>query len=252
MRVVKNRSRRPRFRLPSPAIVVAMLALLAATAGTAIANHGGPHGPAGIVNSLDVQDSSLTGRDIKDRSLTAREFKGGLPRGPRGFRGRQGQPGVPGGPGPKGDPGPQGPPGADGQNGAPGAAGFTKLDYNFVNLTVPTTAGRWRGSVACDAGLRAVGGGGWVSAVHNQGAIVASYPSDGTNPGASDPPIGSTGWSIIFDKYVTTGATTTLQIHVVCAQAQQVTGPSFASVTSSSEASGGAAGAPGAVAPPTP
>ena len=61
---------RRRLRRPSPSLVIAMLALLVATAGPAVANHGGRHGPAGLVNALDVADGSLTGKDIKNKSLT--------------------------------------------------------------------------------------------------------------------------------------------------------------------------------------
>jgi hypothetical protein len=240
-----TRGRRRFVRTPSPATALAALALFVATAGTATAQK--KHFPE--FNGVDIIDNTLTGKDIKDKSLTAREFKGGLPRGQRGPRGL---PGPPGAPGQNGAQGPQGGPGANGQDGAPGAAGFSRLDYNFVNLNVPASAGRWRGSVACDAGLRAVGGGGWVSGVAEQGSIVASYPSDGTNPAGNDPPIGNTGWSVIFDKHVTTGATTTLQVHVVCAQAQQVTGPSSASLTSTSAVSGGSVTAPSDVVLPTP
>jgi hypothetical protein len=216
MPMAKDPSRR-RLRLPSPAIVVAMLALLAATAGTAVANHGGPHGPAGIVNSLDVQDNSLSGRDIKDHSLTAKEFKGGLPRGrrgPRGLPGRMGPPGV-GTQGPKGDPGQKGDPGT---NGAPGKDGFALLDYNATTFNVPTQAGGYYGSVPCDTGLNVVSGGVrslTPTSTTDEHRLVSSYPSTGAN--IVSPPFGTTGWTGYVE--VLTASGTDFTVFVVCAQA---------------------------------
>jgi hypothetical protein len=97
-------------RLPSPAMVIALIALSVAAVETGFAGHGGRHGPPGLVNALDVQNESLTGWDIKNRSLTPADFRGSV-RGPRGPQGAQGAQG------------PQGPPGANGQNGANGAPG---------------------------------------------------------------------------------------------------------------------------------
>jgi hypothetical protein len=108
-----GRSRRR--RLPSPTLVVAMLALLVATAGPAIANHGGRHGPPGLVNALDVADGSLTGKDIKNKSLTPADFKGSV----RGKTGARGATGAQGPQGPQGVQGPQGPQGSQGPPGAP-------------------------------------------------------------------------------------------------------------------------------------
>lgn len=113
-----------RFRLPSPAMVVALIALLVATAGSALAGHGGPH-QRNFVNAVDVQDGSLTGVDIKNKSLTRADFRGSV-RGPRGLRGPPGQNGAQG---PRGDTGPQG---QKGDRGDPGPAG-TALAFAHVN-----------------------------------------------------------------------------------------------------------------------
>jgi hypothetical protein len=55
------------MRRPSPAIVIAVLAL----AGT----WGGPAVAAQLIGSREVRDGSLTARDVKDRSLLGRDMK---------------------------------------------------------------------------------------------------------------------------------------------------------------------------------
>jgi hypothetical protein len=89
---------------PSPAMLVALLALFVALGGTGYA--------ALSITGKDVKNSSLTGKDVKNKSLTKKDFKGSVrgPRGavgPQGPQGAQGQQGVQG---PKGDPGANGSP----------------------------------------------------------------------------------------------------------------------------------------------
>jgi hypothetical protein len=213
MPVVKDPSRRRGLRLPSPAIVIAMLALLAATAGTAIANHGGPHGPAGIVNSLDVQNNSLTGRDIKDKSLTAREFKGGLPRGPRGLRGlpgRMGPPGV-GTQGPKGDPGANGTNGTDGATGPPGPVNLTYA--RLVGTVVAgnnATAGAF---AACPPTAPKPLGGGVVADPAGGIYPIQSAPSGAGGNFNADP----TGW---WGRVINANSSSdTFDVYVICTSA---------------------------------
>ena len=62
-------------------MVIALTARLFATAGTAIANHGGSH-TKNFVNAVDVQDGSLTGIDIKNKSLTMADFRDAARAGP--------------------------------------------------------------------------------------------------------------------------------------------------------------------------
>ena len=108
-----------RWLRPSPAMVVAAIALLASTAGVSYA--------AVQVTGANVKNASLTGRDlknntvtsndVKDRSLLARDFKRGqLRAGPQGPAAQQGLQG------PAGQQGPQGPAGQQGTTGAPGSA----------------------------------------------------------------------------------------------------------------------------------
>jgi hypothetical protein len=117
----RTRGLRGRLRLPSPALVVAMLALIVASAGMATAATQIRHFPSWngvdiIDNSLtgrDIKNSSLTGKDVKNKSLTPKDFRGSVrgPRGPQGSPGANGTNGAQGPKGDKGDQGIQGPPG---------------------------------------------------------------------------------------------------------------------------------------------
>jgi hypothetical protein len=84
-----------RFRLPSPAMVVACLALLVATAGVGTA-------ATIIVTGQNVRNGTLTGADVQNRSLGTVEFTTGAIATLRGRRGAAGRAGVPGPPGPAG------------------------------------------------------------------------------------------------------------------------------------------------------
>lgn len=94
-----------RFRLrppsPSPALLVAVLALVVALGGTSYAAVSlarnsvlSQHIKNGQVKAPDLGTGSVRSRTVKDGSLRARDFKPGqLPAGPAGPRGPQGIPG---------------------------------------------------------------------------------------------------------------------------------------------------------------
>jgi hypothetical protein len=89
-----------RFR-PSPAMVIASLALLLSLAGTSVAAY----------NALPR--NSVTSTQVRDGSLLKKDFRSGqLPIGPRGLRGPAGPAGAAGAAGPAGPAGPTGPSGA--------------------------------------------------------------------------------------------------------------------------------------------
>jgi len=82
---------------PSPALVVAVAALVVALGGTSYA--------AGMIGSADIKDNSIRskdirsdavkGSDVRDGSLKAKDFKAGsLPAGAQGPAGPQGLPGA--------------------------------------------------------------------------------------------------------------------------------------------------------------
>ena len=126
--------------MPSPALIVAMLALFVALTQTGLAARTVELVQAGCncANSSDIVNNSLTSVDIKNGSLLKKDFKKGqIPAGRRGPPGSRGAAGAAGAAGPTGPAGPAGP---SGQNGAPGAPG-TALAYAKVNAdaTIDTT-----------------------------------------------------------------------------------------------------------------
>jgi hypothetical protein len=112
---------RPRLRPPSPSLVVAIIALVVACAGTATAasvliRSSGQVAP-GTINTTDLRD----GRGVSLEDLTRRaRFRLGA------------EPGEPGAEGPRGSQGPAGPRGLTGPPGANGADG-SAIAYAYVN-----------------------------------------------------------------------------------------------------------------------
>ena len=93
-------------RRPSPAMGVALLALIAALGGTSYA---AVKLPKNSVGPTQIRANAVTGAKVKDRSLFSNDFAAGqLPRGPQGPQGAKGESG---GPGPKGETGARGPAG---------------------------------------------------------------------------------------------------------------------------------------------
>ena len=105
------------MRRPSPAFVLALIALIVALSGTGYA--------ATKITSKDVKNNSLTGADIKNNSLRGADIRNGtvgandLKRRLRNqlrVAGANGAPGAPGAQGPAGPQGPTGPTGPAGSN----------------------------------------------------------------------------------------------------------------------------------------
>ncbi|MGA0123005.1 MAG: hypothetical protein ACO3KD_08405, partial [Gaiellales bacterium] len=85
------------MRLPSPAMVVALIALFLALGGTGYAV---TQLPKNSVGTKQLKRNAVTSAKVKDGSLTARDFKAGtLLTGPRGATGPAGPPGGGGGAG---------------------------------------------------------------------------------------------------------------------------------------------------------
>ena len=94
---------RLRYR-PSPAMVVACVALAIALGGTSYA---AINLPANSVGTKQIKNNAVISSKVKNRSLSAVDFKSGqLPRGRVGPAGPAGQPGPTGSPGAAGPAGP--------------------------------------------------------------------------------------------------------------------------------------------------
>ena len=124
----------------SPALIVAMLALLVALTGTAVAT------TSALIGSAQIRNNSITGLDVKNRSLRPIDFRGSVrgSRGLRGLTGPQGSQGAQGVQGPAG-PFPDGDmPGGKTVRGtyALGAKGatvnsWTQISFGFTMATAP-------------------------------------------------------------------------------------------------------------------
>lgn len=126
-------------RRPSPAMVIASLALLLALGGTSIAAVSVVL-PKNSVGTPQLRDNAVNSAKVKNRSLLAVDFKAGeLPAGAQGPAGPAGGAGAQG---PKGD------------QGAPGISGL-----QIVEGTLVSGAGSHIATAACPAGKKAIGGG---------------------------------------------------------------------------------------------
>jgi hypothetical protein len=164
-----------KIRIPSPAMTVALIALLVATTGTAVAGVmiTGANVKNSTLTGIDVKNNTLSGLDVKNGTVTTLDvrngtllpvdFKGGLPAGQQGLPGAQGAVGATG---------------ATGAQGLPGVSGYLR---KFVitgpfNSTSPKT-----GEASCPAGQKLLSGGGrlhHLQAVPPPIAIQESYAAD--------------------------------------------------------------------------
>ena len=152
-----------RLRRPSPAMIVACLALLVALSGTGYAVTKLPPDSVGraqlrdnAVSNAKIADDAVTGEKVRNGTLLKRDFvPGQLSRGPRGFRGPAG---------------PAGPTGAAGPVGAVGVPGSVCVVVAWVvvpgsasDKPTPNTLWVTRGvSVDCASGEKAISAGtGW-------------------------------------------------------------------------------------------
>ncbi|HEX8854863.1 MAG TPA: hypothetical protein VF752_04615 [Thermoleophilaceae bacterium] len=179
--------KRLRLRRPSPGLVVAVIALVCATAGGATA--------ATLITGKQIKNSSITGVDVKNKSLTKADFKGS----------------VTGPPGARGPAGPQGP---------PGSTAFGSLHYVTSGTVANPNGTQSFAEAVCNSDERVVGGG-----VLTSGAFVAdqrvnsSFPSDGT--GNALGAFGTAGWAAFVDNHGTD--TQNFEVWAICAKATAVT-----------------------------
>lgn len=149
---------------PSPAMLVAVVALLAALTGGAVG--------ATLVTGDQIKDGTITGKDVKSGSLTGTQVKNGsLQLNDLSKLARTSLRGEPAGGvagGPAGPQGPQGPAGMQGPVGPQGPAGVVGA---YVRAAMAERVGQFLTAVAkCDEGDIATGGGyapNWVIPVGN-------------------------------------------------------------------------------------
>jgi hypothetical protein len=229
-------------RLPSPALIVASLALAISLGGVSYAAVALPKNSVG---RTQIRNNAVTSKKVKNHSLLARDFKRGqLPSGPQGLTGPQGpqgakgdtgaigpqgdkgekgdagasgaqgekgDPGVPGPPGPqgaKGDPGDPGPAGQKGEKGDPGAPGVAHVVVRHqASQQIPPLGIQGIG-VSCHPGEQATGGG-FDTSVLSDIEVVASKPIFADGDGKP------TGWLAAVDN-LSASQGLTLDVYVIC------------------------------------
>lgn len=153
-----------RWPHPSPALVVACVALAVSIGGTSYAVTALP---LNSVGTAELKDGSVTSGKIMDGSLMAADFAADeLPVGETGLPGVDGAAGPQGPPGPAGPQGAQGPAGQQGPpgpEGEPGQAGAALTSVRSASGVI--APGETQSLVAlCDEGDHATGGGVTVTA----------------------------------------------------------------------------------------
>jgi hypothetical protein len=144
-------------RPPSPALIVAIVALFVAFSGTATA--------ALVMTGKNIKDGTITGKDVKNRTLGTKKLS------KKAVSSLKGQRGPAGPQGPKGDPGAAGAKGDKGEQGDPGLAGRHIVVEDTIGSTSSLSA-----TATCPAGENVIGGGASSSA-STTAAITRSYPT---------------------------------------------------------------------------
>lgn len=189
------------IRMPSPAMMIALIALFVASTGTAVAGAlvTGANVKNNSLTGLDVRNGSLTSLDVRNHSLRPIDFKGKLPAGAQGPQGPQG---------PQGAQGPAGPQGPAGAQGGPGVSGWAK---SFViggpfNSTSPKQT-----DASCPPGKTLLSGGGrlhHLEAAPPPIAIQESYAVD------------SDTWRVVGAETAATAAKWEPVVVIVCANVE--------------------------------
>jgi hypothetical protein len=188
------------FRLhrPSPALVVACIALIVALSGTGYAAVVLPRGSVGTVQ---LKNGAVNSSKVKDSSLTLLDV---APAERAKLKGDAGAAGAKGDTGAKGDKGDKGDKGATGDKGAPGAPGVS--GYVLVEKKASTTNKFLAVQVNCPSGTKPLGGGGGTPTPGAGVSVRNSFPVGGTQPG----------WLVVAEAK-TPGAGWSYEVDAVCA-----------------------------------
>jgi hypothetical protein len=150
------------LKRPSPALVIACLALGVALAGTGVAavsqlapnSVGAAQLRNGAVTNAKIRNRAVTSAKVANRSLLRVDFAPGqLPAGPTG---------------------PQGPAGPAGPAGAPGLSQVERVE----TTTATNAANSKTAQMACPSGKRLIGGGARVNGGSPDTAILQSFPDN--------------------------------------------------------------------------
>jgi hypothetical protein len=210
---------------PSPALVIACIALFVSLGGVSYGLATGSVDTRELknnsVSTRDLRNNSATGIDIKNGSLLRRDFRAGqLPAGP---------------------PGPPGAPGATGRPGAPGDNGFGLLSYaggiaangSSVGVKTLDNGESAEGTVPCPDGTHPTGGDVWAvetateALVPEHRFLVASF----FDIDAANVP---NGWFASLDN--SHGVEITVLVEAICANASQVQTPAATAIRRSAPA----------------
>jgi hypothetical protein len=183
----------PKRFTPTPAMLVALLALFLAAGGVGYA--------ATSIGSGQITNNSIRSADIRDGTLAPKDLAPktrSLLRGTDGARGRTGARGLEG---------------ATGAVGPTSAAGATNVVARTGSFPVSGTTTQ-SGTVQCQPGERATGGGGGIVA-GSERPLLQSGPVDvsGTFPIAAGAV--PTGWRV--EVFNGTGVSQTASVYAVCA-----------------------------------
>ena len=195
-------------RRPSPALVVALVALFVAFSGTATA--------ALVMTGKNIKDGTITGKDVKNRALGTNKLSKSAVTSLKAERGPAG---------PQGAAGPQGPQGEAGVQGPKGDTGVAHITTRIAGIafTANGSMGETKdGAAMCQAGESVVGGGYRLpsasilagSGVVNSFAAVESRPANASGEPAlngQEP----RGWYVEVQKGTDTDGTAA--ITVLCA-----------------------------------
>src|SRR3954447_22938388 len=184
---------------PSGSMAVALIALLVAMSGSAVA--------ASLITSKQIKDGTIQTKDISTNARTALKGNSG-PAGPQGSAGPQGG---------KGDAGAAGANGATGKDGAPGKDGLiSSATVQRTTFSPIADGGTGTQTVSCPSGQKAIGGG-VRSDAYGIGLVEASRPSVGD---FGTPSSGDTfdGWrATVVNPPDIGGASITPDLWVICA-----------------------------------
>lgn len=190
-----------KVRIPSPATMIAAIALLFALSGTAVAGVlvTSAQIQNNTVSSLDVRNNNLKSIDVRNNTLTTLDVRNGTLRKVDFAPGVLGNGGGAAGPaGPAGQQGPQGP---QGVQGAPGLSGLEIVSAETAsNSDSPKQI-----EASCPAGKQVVGGGAHIFNAATDAALDESYPASATT------------WRGTAWEVVATAANWKLRAYAICA-----------------------------------